>query len=141
MLVRIVLNGLIMSTIITAQHLFNFLGVAPSEKASATFTLFILMQLFNAFNSRTLGVESVFKSIGRNKVMLYTFLAVFCVHVFIVELFGGIFGIESLSLLVWLKCIGTAFLVIIFSEIYKWIYRAIKGEGLIKNINKNPLGA
>ncbi len=141
MLIRIVINGLIMSGLITAQHLFNFLGASFSEKSSATFTLFILMQLFNAFNSRTLGVESVFKSIGKNKVMLYTFLSVFCVHVFIVQVFGGIFGIGKLSLALWIRCILTASLVVVFSEVYKWIYRAIKGEGLIKKINKNPLGA
>lgn len=141
MLVRIVLNGLIMSSIIIAQHLYNFLGVGVNEKNSTTFTLFILMQLFNAFNSRTLDLSSVFKSIGKNKVMVYTFLAVFCVHVFIVQVCGGVFGITKLPLLVWLKCIGTASLIITFSEIYKWLYRALKGERLVKKINKNLLGA
>jgi len=128
MLLRIIFNGIYMGVIVLLQYLFNFLNVSSSEQTSATLTLFVLFQLFNAFNSRELGAQSIFKSLTKNKVMLLTFLAVFLVHVFIVQVCYRVFAINPLSFLTWVKTLGTSFSIIIVSELYKLLYKLIKKD-------------
>ena len=94
---------------------------------SAVFTLFILFQLFNAFNCRELGAKSLFKGIGKNKIMLLTFSGVFIIHIFIVQVCNSLFSIAPLSLLTWVKLFGVAFSIVVVSEGYKLIYRALGG--------------
>ena len=137
---RILLNGLFVGGIMLMETLYNFLGATASEKPAATFTLFICFQLFNAFNCRETGAESVLKNIGKNKIMLATFFGVFLVHLFIVQVAYKPFGIAPMSFALWLKCLAVSSSMIVFSELLKWGYRAIKGEtkksfGL--SVNKN----
>ena len=105
------------------QYLTNFLGAKISEQKSAVFTLFITFQLFNAFNSRSLGAESIFKGLKENKIMLLTFLGVFVVQVFIIEVIPFVFGIGRMSFILWVKIILLAFSIVAVCEIYKFIYR------------------
>lgn len=135
MLCRILINGILVGGIMIAQYLYNFLNIPRDEKSSAIFTLFILFQLFNAFNCRELGAESIFKSIGKNKIMVWTFLAVFIVHVLIVELCYSIFSINPMGILSWIKTISVSLLIIVVSEIYKFVYRQVK-----KSRNKIEFG-
>ena len=90
------------------------------------FTLFIFFQLFNAFNSRELGVESIFKRAGRNKIMVATFFAVFLVHLFIVEVCYNLFAINPLDFITWLKIVGVALSIIALNELVKFITHLIK---------------
>jgi Ca2+-transporting ATPase len=108
------------------QYLINFLKVGIAEKGNAIFTLFICFQLFNAFNSRELGLESIFKSIGKNKIMALTFLGVFLLHFVFVQKMPWIFSVNAMSVESWLKIILTASSVVVVSEIAKLIYRPIK---------------
>ncbi len=126
MLARILINGLLVGGTLLLQYTTNFLCVKPNEIKSTIFTMFILFQLFNAFNCRELGGESILKRIGKNKIMLYTFLAVFIIHVFIVEVCYKAFAIAPLSFSVWIKILLTCSLIVVVSEVYKLIYRVIK---------------
>lgn len=123
---RIMFNGAFISAVMVYQYLYNFLGARGEEKTSAYFTLFIAFQLFNAFNCRKLSAESTFKDFGKNKVMIFTFSAVFAAHVLIVEIFYGLFGLNPMRAAIWIKCLLTAFSVVAVSEIYKFVYRAVK---------------
>jgi Ca2+-transporting ATPase len=109
--------------IMIIQYFTNFLRVSPIEFSGTVFTLFILFQLFNAFNSRELTSNSIFSSIGKNKIMVLTFLAVFLLHVFIVEVFYSAFSVRPLSFLTWIKALILSSSIVIVSEIYKLIYR------------------
>ena len=124
MLVRIIFNGVFIAGVLIAEYLTDFLGGGYSERAGITFTLFIIFQLFNAFNSRELGSESIFASIGKNKVMVYTFLGVFVMHVIIVQFGYSIFAISPISLASWIKCVAVSSSIIWVSELYKLFYRA-----------------
>jgi Ca2+-transporting ATPase len=126
MLFRILFNGFFVGTVLIIQYLTNFLCVSGGEMSSVVFTLFVLFQLFNAFNSRGLGAESIFKGIGKNKVMVITFLSVFVLHYIIVQLFSGIFAISPMWLTTWLKCIFLSSSIVVVSECYKLVYRLIK---------------
>jgi Ca2+-transporting ATPase len=126
MLLRIVFNGLFVGCVMLLQYRLNFLGVKEKEKTNALFTLFILFQLLNAFNSRELGAESIFKNIGRNKVMVFTFVCVFILHFVIVQCIPSLFGVSPMGFICWIKVVTTSFSIIIVSELYKAVYRALK---------------
>lgn len=128
MLFRIAFNGIYIGGIMLLQTLTNFLGANFSEKQSCIFTLFILFQLFNAFNSKELGAESIFKSVAKNKVMLWTFAGVFLLHVIIVTFFYPLFNVNPMSIGLWVRCILTASTIIWVVEGYKFIYRKIRGK-------------
>lgn len=128
MLLRILFNGIFISGVLIFQYLFNFMSVTEKERAGVCFSLFILFQLFNAFNSRELGKESIFKSFTKNKIMLLTFLATFIIHIFIVQVAYPIFLIAPLSIVSWLKCLGVAISIVFISEGYKLAYRLIKNN-------------
>ncbi len=123
---RILFNGVYVGVIMLLQYNYNFLGVCLNETHNAIFSLFILFQLFNAFNSRELGAESIFKSVGANKVMVFTFVCVFILHLVIVQFIPSLFGVSPMSFISWIKVIFTSFSIILVSEAYKAIYRAVK---------------
>ena len=142
MLLRILFNGFFISGIILWQYLYNFMQIPLGQKKSAVFTLFILFQLFNAFNSRELGADSVFKNIGKNKIMVVTFLAVFLVHLFIVQVCGGALGIGSMEVSSWLKTLAVASSIVVFSEVFKLPVRfaksRAKNEKFVESYSKLP---
>lgn len=125
MLIRIAFNGIFIGIIMAMQYFFNILDANAYEEKSAVFTLFIVFQLFNAFNCRELGSESILSGIGKNKIMLFTFLSVFMIHFVIVEVFYAAFGIYPLRAIVWFKTVVLSLSVIIITEIAKLFYRAL----------------
>lgn len=126
MLLRIAFNGIFVSTIMFLQYRFNFLGAKIEEMGSCTFTLFILFQLFNAFNSRELGANSIFKRFTKNKIMLITFVGVFALQILIVQVLYKLFGIYPMSFSLWCKIALLSTSIIFISEIYKCVYRLLK---------------
>ena len=142
---RLFASGLYMGAIMLFQYLYNFLGAAPAEKSAATFTLFISFQLFNAFNCRELGENSIFKNFGRNKIMVATFFGVFLVHLLIVQVAYKPFGVAPMCAALWIKCLITASSIVAFSELGKLAYRLNKsryGEKTLSvKVNKNQCKA
>ncbi len=128
MFFRILFNGFYIATIMLMQYRYNFLRLSNNELSGGIFSLFILLQLFNAFNSRELGRNSIFSSIGKNKIMVITFSVVFLLHYIIVQIFSPMFNVNPLSVLSWIKIIIVSFSIIIVSEIYKMLYRIIKDK-------------
>ena len=128
MFLRIIVNGVFIGAVMLLQYVTNFLSVEEHERTNAVFSLFILFQLFNAFNSRELGADSIFKSFGRNKIMVATFTCVFVVHLIISQVFSSLLGVVAMSAISWLKVVLTASTIIVVSEGYKCIYRALQKE-------------
>ncbi len=126
MFLRILIGASIIGVTMILQYVFNFLDVPHEQQKSTLFTVFILFQLFNAFNCRDLGAESIFKSIGKNKVMIITFSCVFLLHFFIIQVGYQIFGIAPMTLNSWLKAISLSSLIIIGSEMAKFVYRRMR---------------
>ncbi len=128
MLIRILLHAAFMATAIVAENLYDFLGAGPLGKETAVFSLLVMFQLFNAFNCRKVGSESIFSAIGNNKPMVLIFGATFLLQIIIVEVLSSFFGATPLGLSVWIRIVATASSVIVFSEIYKFIYRVCKNR-------------
>lgn len=141
MLFRIIFGGLFMAIIMCLQHFKNILGVSDGERKGATFTLFIVFQLFNAFNSREIGMDGILKNLNKNKIMAVTFLITFIIQVFIVQVAYPLFDLSPLKFLTWIKILALGFSVVLVTELYKTIYKAITvGKKNLKKanlINKN----
>lgn len=126
MLYRIISNGLYIVVMLMILITNNVLGAAASEQSSIIFTTFVLFQLFNAFNSRELGDESVFRNLSNNKSMVLIIGATFALQVFITQFGGEIFRTAPLSIGMWLKVVGYSFSVIVFSEVIKFFKRRVR---------------
>jgi len=127
MLSRITVTAIYVSVIVMWQALGNFLGSTggEAEHYSILFTMFVIMHLFNAINSRELTDTSVFKNFWNNRLMLLIFAFTFCLQIVITQ-WGGIFyGTVPLSLTMWLKIVGLGFSVVAVAEIVKVLRRAI----------------
>ncbi|MBO4594884.1 MAG: calcium-translocating P-type ATPase, PMCA-type, partial [Clostridia bacterium] len=141
MLLRIAFNGALVAGVLIAQYVFNFMGATAGEKNGTIFTLFILFQLFNAFNCRELGTESIFKRLNKNKLMVLTFACVFLLHIFMVTVFSGLFGIGAMRISMLLKCVLVSSSIVIFSETYKLVYRIFfRKREPIFTVNKKYFG-
>lgn len=127
MFLQIFLHAAYMAAVLILQEKFNFIGAAESEKGAVIFTLFITFQLFNAFNSRQTGRKSAFSGLKNNKLMPLAFGAAFVIHIFIVQVAHGAFGISPLSFASWVKTVLAASTVVLLSETYKAFYRAFAG--------------
>lgn len=126
MLLKIIYSAVFIGAIMLLQQFTNFLGAGDSEKKSAIFTLFVFLQLFNAFNAQELSSKSVFSSIGKNKIMLITFSSVFLLHLIMVRRLYGAFGFSKIRYLIIIKAFLVALCVVLVSEIIKLIYRKTK---------------
>ena len=114
-LMRIIMHSVYMSAVIFLQATFNFLGANPMEQSGVIFTLFVFMQLFNAFNCRQIGKESIFKNFFANKSMLIAFGVVSVMQVFITQYGGSVFETYPLSLSMWVKIITISSTILVVS--------------------------
>lgn len=125
MLLRIVFNGIFISIVFMLQTYFNILGGTPEQQPTILFTLFVIFQLLNAFNSRELSHQSIFAHITKNKLMLLVFGITFLLQFVITQFGGTVYNTVPLSIDMWLKMIGLGSTVIIVSEIFKFLKRLI----------------
>lgn len=139
MLVKIALHGVYAAAVLIAQYKFDFLCVGSQKVLTSVFCLFVTFQLINAFNCRKIGSESVFRGFLSNKLMVVTFAATFAFQIIITQFFGEFFKIIPLCAADWLKIAATAFTVLIFSELYKLVYRCAKKGG--KNYSQRTVKA
>ena len=121
MLRSIVFNGLFIALVFLAQERWNFLGAGVEEKSTVLFTLFVVFQLFNAFNSRELSTTSIFRNLVKNHLMLLVFALTFALQILITQWGGAFFGTKPLSPLLWMRILATGFSIILFSELLKFL--------------------
>ena len=128
MLRRIAVAGTFMCAVCLLQYAFNFLGVDETDPAAvktSVFTLFVFFQLFNAFNCRELGNDSIFPNLFKNRMMLVAFVIAFALQVLITQFGGAVFGTCPLGILDWLKIVAAALSVVAVEEIVKLIARPV----------------
>ena len=111
MISRIFVNGIFISIVFMLQHFTNFLGAAPEQESTVLFTLFVVFQLFNAFNCRELDRTPMYKNLLNNKLMLGIFLLVLILQIIITQAGGAVFETVPLS-------VGSCS-VIVLDEIWK----------------------
>lgn len=127
MFIKIIFNGVFVGGIMILQYLTDFMRVGE-QMSGVIFTTFILFHLFNAFNCRELGAQSIFKGIAKNKIMLLTFGTVFLLHIIIVQACANLVSVNALSFISWVKCVGLSFSIVAVSEVYKAFYRIVRAQ-------------
>ena len=73
----------------------------------------------------------------KNKLMVCVFMVVFAFQVLMTQVAGGFFRIVPLTAAEWLKIIALGFTTVLFAEIYKFFYRAVKKRGKISLVKIN----
>ena len=132
MITSIVLNALYVTAILLIQMKFNILGAdttvidGASESETVLFALFAFSALFNAFNCREFGTDSIFKNFTKNKTALLIISVTAIAQFIFTELFSGFFNAVSLSPVMWGKVILLAFMIIVVNEVVKFVLRLFK---------------
>jgi Ca2+-transporting ATPase len=142
MMTTMVLNAMYITGIIVIQMMFNPLGaevspaghVGPSEMETILFSLFAFSALFNAFNCREFGSNSIIPNFKNNTIALKVIGITAVAQVFIMTIFANFFNAVPLSPIMWVKVIVTSALVILVNEVVKFVVRMFKKD---ENLNKN----
>lgn len=119
MMARIAITGVYIATVFLLQYRFNFLGAADGQMTTVLFTLFVLFQLCNSFNCRELHMNSIFKHLLNNKIMLLVVGITFVLQILIIQFAGEFFGTVPLGFTMWIKLLALSFTVIALSELAK----------------------
>ena len=127
MLRTIITNALIISGIIIGQMMFNPLGASPEEMETVLFGLFAFLALFNAFNCREMGLNSIIPHFLANKIALKVIGCTAVAQLLFTQIFKSFFNTVALSATMWGKIILTALLIIVINEVGKLILRLVTG--------------
>ena len=128
--VKIAINSVMILAIVFLQYKKNFLKVEISQIKTSAFCLFAFLQIFNSFNCKELGLNSIFKGLFSNKLMVVSMGIAMGLQIVLTDFVSGFMGV-ALGFENWCKIIGISFLVILFSEGYKLFIRILR-----KNIQK-----
>jgi P-type Ca2+ transporter type 2C len=132
MLFRIVTSGVFITISLLALMKYQLLGGTPEMQKSIVFSVFVFFQLWNAFNCREFGTDSVFPNFFKNKAALGLIGGAALVQILLVQFAGSIFNTVPLPLEMWGIIIVATFSIILFSEFLKLIL------GLVLKINPAP---
>lgn len=132
MITSIVLNALYVTSIILIQMTFNILGANEtkignaSEMETVLFGLFAFSALFNAFNCREFGSDSIIPNFTKNAIALKIIGITAVAQIIFTQVFTSFFSSVALSPLMWLKVLALAFMVIVVNEVVKFVLRLAK---------------
>ncbi|WP_419725353.1 calcium-translocating P-type ATPase, PMCA-type [Terrisporobacter petrolearius] len=123
MIRTIILNALFITGLLLAQSTFNILNVTPEENETVMFSLFAFLALFNAFNCREFGSDSIIPNFTKNKLALQIISVTGIAQIFFVQIFQDFFNSVSLSFGIWIKIILVAASIVVVNEIVKLVIR------------------
>lgn len=123
MIRAIILNALFITGLLLAQSTFNILNVTPEENETVMFSLFAFLALFNAFNCREFGSDSIIPNFTKNKLALQIISVTGIAQIFFVQIFQDFFNSVSLSFGIWIKIILVAVSIVVVNEIVKFVIR------------------
>ncbi|MBQ7772586.1 MAG: calcium-translocating P-type ATPase, PMCA-type [Bacteroidales bacterium] len=117
--------GLVFLAILLAFLLWmNKDGEVSVYELSVFFTTFVMMQFWNMFNARTLGGNnSAFYKIGENRNFIAIAALILLLQIVIIQLGGGFFRTEPLTLEHWVMVIAGTSLVLWVGELKRLVMR------------------
>lgn len=99
-------------------------GVVTDYELSIFFTVFVLLQFWNLFNARCLGLQqSAFANIGKNKWFLTIATAIFLGQILMVQFGGTMFRTVPLSWRDWVLIIAGTSVVLWIGELWRLVMR------------------
>jgi len=137
MMTSMIANAIYITGIIMIQMKFDILGAGfpkvgatgANEMQTVLFAVFAFSALFNAFNCREFGSNSILPNITKNTIFLKIIGATAVAQIFVTEVFSGFFNAVPLSVTMWLKIIVLSSLVIVVNEVAKLIMRPFTQKG------------
>ena len=132
MITSIVLNAIYVTTILLIQMKYNILGASmekvgfASEMETVLFGLFAFSALFNAFNCREFGKDSIIPNFFKNTIAIKVIFITGIAQIIFTQVFTSFFSSVALSASMWIKVLILAFIIIIVNEVVKFILRTIK---------------
>lgn len=123
MFISMILNSVYITAVILIQMTVNPLGAATGEKETILFALFAFSALFNAFNCREFGLDSIIPNFLNNKIALQVIGFTAAAQIIFTTVFSSFFNAVPLSAVMWIKVIVLSSLVILVNEIVKLILR------------------
>ena len=90
------------------------------------FALFAFSALFNAFNCREFGTDSILPNFTKNKTALTIISITAIAQLIFTEVFSKFFDSVPLSAVMWGKVILLAFMIIVVNEVVKFVLRLFK---------------
>ena len=129
MMKSMISNAVYITFVIMIQMKFDILGAGfpkegvtgPNEMQTVLFALFAFSALFNAFNCREFGTDSIFPNLTKNTIFLKIITVTAVAQIFVTTVFSKFFNAVPLSVTMWVKIIVLASLVIVVNEIVKLI--------------------
>jgi Ca2+-transporting ATPase len=135
-LARITVTAVLMTVITLGVLLWqggDAPGAVPDESAAYTvaFTLFVFLQLANAFVVRSGNLSLFSRFTFSNRPLLLAAAAVVLTQVLVVQVpfLQGVFGTVGLTLNEWGICVGGAVLLLALEEVRSLVARAVGGSG------------
>lgn len=104
---------------------FQIDGVVSVKELTVFFTIFVMLQFWNMFNARALGLKkSAFNRIGENKGFIFILPTIVVVQFLIVQYGRVMFRTEPLSIGTWLAIIAGTSLVLWIGEAFRFFTAA-----------------
>ncbi|WP_026885935.1 calcium-translocating P-type ATPase, PMCA-type [Clostridium beijerinckii] len=132
MIMSIILNAIYVTSILLIQMKYNILGASTekngfaSEMETVLFGLFAFSALFNAFNCREFGAESILPNFFKNKIAIQVIFITGLAQIIFTQVFTTFFSSVALSVIMWSKVLALAFMVIVVNEGIKFIIRMVR---------------
>lgn len=126
MAVNIVINAFLIICIVNLQEFYNILHATPKEQSTVVFCLFAFSALFNAFNCREFGSNSIVPNFFKNKLALQVILITGIVQILFTQAFRAFFNSVPLEIHMWIKILILSSMILVLNEIVKFILRIIK---------------
>lgn len=128
MITTIILNALYITSVLLLQQNLNILGASREQMTTVMFCIFAFSVLFNAFNSREFGADSIIPNFTKNTLAIKVILITGVAQVFCVEIFRDFFNSVHLDLIMWVKILAIGASIILVNECVKLIIRLFNKE-------------
>ncbi|MGG7145953.1 calcium-translocating P-type ATPase, PMCA-type [Clostridium butyricum] len=126
MITTIVLNALYITGVLLVQQNYNILGASSEQMTTVMFCTFAFSVLFNAFNSREFGTDSIFPNFMKNTLAIKVIILTGIGQIMCVEIFRDFFNSVHLDFILWSKIFIVGASIVVVNEIVKYILRLFK---------------
>jgi len=131
MIKSMIANAIYITCLLMIQMKYDILGTGfpkegvtgPNEMQTVLFALFAFSALFNAFNCREFGTDSIFPNLTKNDIFLKIIAITAVAQIVITEVFSKFFNAVSLSGDMWLKIILLSSMIIVVNEVVKLVMK------------------
>jgi P-type Ca2+ transporter type 2C len=111
--------------LVSFLHYIRKDGNISTYELSVFFAVFVMLQFWNLFNARCLGLkQSAFKGLSKNKGFVAIAITIFVGQILIIQLGGSVFRTVPLSFIDWISVIAGTSTVLWIGELWRLTMRS-----------------